>query len=49
MDDYADRLVTHHAVMVAAMKVKQSADPASVEKLKTAIEALIAYYPEHKH
>ena len=48
-DDYAKRLEKHHAVMLAAMKVKQSVDPKNVSALEDAIKALEAYYPEHKH
>jgi hypothetical protein len=37
-------------VIVAAMKAKQSADPAAGMALKKAIAKLDAYYPhEHKH
>jgi len=48
-DDYAERLARHHAVIVAAMKAKQNADPAFAEELRRAIEALRTYYPEHGH
>ncbi len=48
-DDYVQRLKDHHAVIVAAMKVKQSADPAAGETLKTAVAKLVTYYPEHHH
>jgi nickel superoxide dismutase len=49
-DDYVQRLKDHHAVIVAAMKAKQSADPAAGMALKKAIAKLDAYYPhEHKH
>lgn len=47
--DYTERLVKHHAVIVAAMKAKQNADGKYAEELKKAIEALAPYYPEHKH
>jgi nickel superoxide dismutase len=47
--DYVERLKTHHAVIVAAMKAKQNADAAHVATLKSGIEALLPYYPEHKH
>jgi nickel superoxide dismutase len=47
--DYTDRLTKHHAVIVAAMKVKQNADQKFVQTLKANIEALSPYYPEHKH
>jgi nickel superoxide dismutase len=46
--DYADRLIKHHAVIIAAMQTKQNADVAYVKSLKTSIEALLAYYPDHK-
>jgi len=47
--DYTERLVKHHTVIVAAMKVKQSTDIKSLEALHAAVDALTAYYPEHKH
>lgn len=47
--DYEERLKKHHAVIVAAMKVKQNSDMKAVEKLESSIKELIAYYPEHKH
>ncbi|NOY40429.1 MAG: hypothetical protein GXP26_01145 [Planctomycetes bacterium] len=37
-ENYVDKLTSAHAVMVAAMKCKQSADPATAEALKTAID-----------
>ncbi len=48
-EDYADRLIKHHAVIVAAMKAKQNADMNHAQALKESIEALSGYYPEHKH
>ena len=45
-DDYAERLQKHHAVIVAAMRAKQNADPAVVDELKAAVEAVAPYYPE---
>lgn len=48
-EDYAERLIKHHTVIVAAMKVKQNADLSYVKQLKASIEALLPYYPEHKH
>ncbi len=45
--DYSDRLARHHAVILAAMKAKQNADPAFGAALKKAIEAIAPYYPEH--
>jgi nickel superoxide dismutase len=47
--DYSERLIKHHTVIVAAMKAKQNASGQYAEALKTAIEALAPYYPEHKH
>ena len=46
--DYAERLMRHHAVIIAAMKAKQNADIKYVKNLKERIEALTTYYPEHK-
>ncbi|MGD9264602.1 MAG: superoxide dismutase, Ni [Lysobacterales bacterium] len=48
-EDYTQRLARHHAVIVAAMKVKQNADLSHAQALRDSIEALLAYYPEHKH
>ena len=48
-EDYTERLVKHHAVIVAAMKVKQNADMSYASTLKENIEALLPYYPEHEH
>ena len=45
-DNYTERLVRHHAVIVAAMKTKQHVDEKYVSQLKISIEALIPYYPE---
>jgi nickel superoxide dismutase len=47
--DYAERLAKHHAVILAAMKTKQNADPKYATMLKESIEVLLPYYPEHKH
>lgn len=47
--DYAERLAKHHAVIIAAMKTKQNADQKYATMLKESIEALLPYYPEHKH
>lgn len=41
---YDDQLKAAHAVMVAAMKCKQDADPATAEKLKLAIGQLYRAY-----
>ena len=45
--DYAERLLKHHAVIVAGMKAKQNADAKFAKALKDSIEALRPYYPEH--
>ena len=47
--DYADRLQKHHAVIVAAMKAKQSASPDAATALKKAVEVLKVFYPVHSH
>jgi len=41
---YLKKLADHHAVMVAAMKTKQSADPATVATLNKAIDKLATHY-----
>lgn len=46
--DYAERLLKHHAVIIAAMNTKQNARIKYVKTLKESIEALSNYYPEHK-
>ncbi len=52
---YVAKLTASHAVMVAAMKAKQSADPATAEALKSAILAFHkayagkAFLPSHPH
>ena len=46
--DYPERLLKHHAVIIAAMKAKQNADMKYAKNLKESIEALLSYYPEHK-
>ncbi len=48
-DDYSERLIKHHAVIVAAMKAKQHAGEEYAESLRKSIEALHPYYPEHEH
>lgn len=48
-ENYAERLQKHHAVILLAMKAKQTADLKVVEQLGAAVAALEAYYPEHKH
>ncbi len=47
--DYTERLIKHHTVIVSAMKAKQNVDMNYVESLKKSIEALLPYYPGHKH
>jgi nickel superoxide dismutase len=47
--DYAERLVTHHAVILAAMKAKQTADTQTALDLSARIETLTAYYAVHRH
>ncbi|MGB5325850.1 MAG: superoxide dismutase [Ni], partial [Pseudomonadales bacterium] len=47
--DYVERLKKHHAVIVAAMKVKQNASLKYVDTLEASIKELSPYYPEHKH
>lgn len=48
-EDYVERLKKHHAVIVAAMKAKQNSDMKYAQALTQSIEALLPYYPEHKH
>lgn len=48
-EDYAERLIKHHAVIIAAMKVKQNIDVKFSINLKESIAALESYYPEHQH
>lgn len=43
-DAYLKSLADHHAVMVAAMKTKQTVDEAAVDALQKAIDALAAHY-----
>jgi nickel superoxide dismutase len=43
--DYVERLKAHHAVIVAAMKAKQSADVSAGIALQKTIEVLEKYYP----
>lgn len=45
-EDYQDRLVKHHEVIVLAMKVKQGVDAEAAENLAKAISALESYYPK---
>ncbi|UCC29202.1 MAG: hypothetical protein JSU86_13480 [Phycisphaerales bacterium] len=41
---YLKKLADHHAVMVAAMKTKQKADPAVADALHHALDALAKHY-----
>ena len=43
-DGYTEKLTKAHAVMVAAMKCKQAADPATAEALHKAIHAFEKAY-----
>jgi nickel superoxide dismutase len=45
---YLKKLADHHAVMVAAMKCKQNADPKKVHELEHAIDALAKHYVAEK-
>lgn len=44
MEDFNDRLLAHHAVILAAMRAKQNADASYAEALTQAIEAVAVYY-----
>lgn len=44
-EDYLERLRKHHAVILAAMKAKQSSDAEAAMALTKALQALIPYYP----
>lgn len=46
---YTKKLVEHHAVILAAMKVKQKAHAKAVDELDAALKALAKYYPKHPH
>ncbi len=46
---YVDKLTAAHGVMVAAMKCKQSVDPATADALKTAITKFRDVYGSHSH
>ncbi|GAA5192156.1 superoxide dismutase [Ni] [Ferrimonas gelatinilytica] len=47
-EDYDKKLREHHAVILAAMKAKQSSDMAAVKALNDAIGKLTAYYHMHE-
>jgi len=46
---YGKRLEEHHAVMLLAMKAKQTVDAEVAAELREAIQKLEDYYPEHTH
>lgn len=48
-EDYAERLQKHHAIILAAMKAKQSADVKDAEALAEAIKGIASYYPAPAH
>jgi nickel superoxide dismutase len=48
-EEYTERLIKHHKVIIAAMKAKQNVDNKYVKDLQNSIEAMATYYPEHKH
>lgn len=48
-NDYEERLAKHHAVILSAMKAKQSADEKFAVDLRHTIEALLSYYQEKKY
>ncbi|MFH2057594.1 MAG: superoxide dismutase [Ni] [Pseudomonadota bacterium] len=47
-DGYAERLIKHHAIIVAAMKTKQTVSLKDTIDLRTSIKALLPYYQENK-
>lgn len=46
--DYAERLIKHHTVIIAAMKAKQNADMKYAKILIDSIDGLLPYYTENK-
>ena len=44
--DYVERLKRHHAVIIAAMKVKQNIDLKYIKNLEKCVRALLVYYPK---
>lgn len=46
-NDYTERLVRHHRVILAAMKAKQTADMEAARNLDARIRDLMTYYPRH--
>lgn len=45
-ENYPERLIKHHTVIVSAMKTKQHVDEKYLIQLKESIEALMPYYPK---
>jgi len=46
---YLDQLAKMHAILVAAMKCKQTVDPANVQALSASIDAIAPMYAPHDH
>ena len=46
-DAYLAKLAEHHAVIVSAMKTKQTADASAVSALNDAIDGIAEYYHSH--
>lgn len=46
---YLDQLAKMHAILVAAMKCKQTADPTNVQVLIDSIDAIAPMYSPHDH
>ena len=49
MDDYEDRLIKHHAVMIMAMKAKQQTTEKAMTDLVASIKVLLEFYPDPHH
>ncbi len=47
--DYTERLIKHHAVIIAAMKTKQNVDIKYAKELREKIQDIAPYYNTHKH
>lgn len=45
-ENYPERPVKHHTVIISAMKTKQHLDEKYVSQLKKSIETLMPYYPK---
>ena len=48
-EDYLKKVADHHAVIVAAMKTKQSADPVAVQALHEALNVVATHYDTAGH